>query len=88
MNIEQIVNVLAFTVYVAAARVDATPEQAAELRREILPLLDRYRAGEIHQDVIFRQVEQVMAPDWDPSGAWADQLDVLGFTRDDTGHTH
>lgn len=85
MNTEQIVQVLAFTVYVASARADAAPEQVADLRREVLPLLDRYRAGEIGPDVVFRRVDALMGPDWNPSGTWADQLDVLGFARDDTG---
>lgn len=80
-----IVQVLAFTVYVASARVDATSEQAAELRQEILPLLDQYRAGEIPEDVIFCKVEEIMGPNWRPSGDWLEQLDVLGFIRDDTG---
>ena len=85
MNIERLVDLLAFTVYAAAARVDATREQAAALREEILPLLDQYRAGEIPEDVIFCKVEEIMSPDWNPSGRWADQLDALGFARDDTG---
>lgn len=85
MNTDDLAGLLAFTVYVAAARSDATREQVAELRRTVLPLLDRFRAREIDQDVIFRQVEEAMGPDWNPSGTWAEQLDALGFARDDTG---
>lgn len=80
-----LVNFLAFVAYVASARSDATAEQAVGLRCDVLPLLDRYRAGEIPEDVIFRKVEEIMGSDWRPSGDWADQLDVLGFARDDTG---
>jgi hypothetical protein len=85
MNIDSFVDLFAFTVYVTAAKADATAEQAEALRATILPLLDRFRAGDIDEDVIFRQVDEVMGPDWNPAGAWADQLDALGFAREDTG---
>lgn len=88
MNTDSLVDLMAFTLYVGAARFDATRDQAALLRETVLPLLVQYQAGEIHQDVVFRQVEQVMGPDWNPSATWAARLDAMGFTRDSTGHTH
>jgi hypothetical protein len=82
---EKLTEVLAFVTYVSAARMDATREQAAELREKVLPVLDNYRNGLVAENAVLAVVDAVMGLDWHPTGAWAEQLDALGFTRDSTG---
>jgi hypothetical protein len=85
LNDEKLTEVLAFVTYVSAARMDATREQAAELREKVLPVLDNYRNGLVAENAVLAVVDAVMGLDWRPSGEWADQLTLLGFTREDTG---
>ena len=58
-------SLLGITMYVGAARADATPEQLEELRSRLSPFIEN-RVVEGIIDV----VNEVMGPDWKPSGPW------------------
>lgn len=72
---------LILVAYIAAARFVADPDQAEELKARVLPALERYRRYEIGEPEILELVDQIMGPDWQPTGEWAEQLVALGFTR-------
>lgn len=66
---------LAFTMYVAAANYDATPEQREELRFRIRPLLFQLKEESWVAEIIMRQLHEVMGLDWRPTGAWAQYIE-------------
>lgn len=83
----EVVKGLYLTLYIAAARADCVgdPEKASQLKSRVLPALGRYRVGDLSENEMFHLVDEVMGPDWEPSGAWKDHLDSLGFERAEHG---
>lgn len=57
---------LAFTLFVGAARYDATPEQASMMKAQIPPLLEAYKdtGDERH---VREAVHRIMGPQWMPN---------------------
>jgi hypothetical protein len=57
---------LAFTLFVGAARYDATPEQVSMLKAQVVPLLDGYK--ETGDETAVREaVHRIMGPQWKPN---------------------
>jgi len=78
---------LKMTLYVAAARAAARTDLArvSDLRRLVLPALDRYRAHEIDESAVMDLVDEAMGGAWELPEDFQDQLDALGFTRRNSG---
>lgn len=67
---------LAFTLFIGAARADATAEQVGRLRAEVMPLLDAYRVtGD--ESPVRQKVREIMGAGWEPTGDWAAQIGRL-----------
>jgi hypothetical protein len=57
---------LNFTLFVGAARQDATPEQVSMLRAQVTPLLDAYKdTGD--ETAVREAVHRIMGPQWKPN---------------------
>lgn len=67
---------LAFLMFVGAARADASPDQLAQLRERLPPLLDAYKA-EGNPRPTMEAVIDIMGPTWRPQGDWARQIDTF-----------
>ena len=67
---------LAFLMFVGAARADANPEQRTRLRDEIKPMLDGFRETG-NPEPTMRKVAEIMGEEWEPSGVWAEQIDLF-----------
>lgn len=77
---EAFARALAFVMFTAAAKADASPSQHARLRDEIPPLLKLYKAGTIQEDDVRRKIRKIMGPEWRPGpkwreGAWSVYID-------------
>jgi hypothetical protein len=71
---------MALVLYVGAARADARPEQFAELRDGMHPALDTYRdTGDTRP--LLDLVARVRGADWEPTGKWKRQIDLLQGRR-------
>jgi hypothetical protein len=76
---------LVLVMYIAAARSDCSPVEAALLRQELQGPLDDYRAGRYGEGDVIDIVNQIMPDGWTPSGEWRNQLEALGFTPGHSG---
>jgi hypothetical protein len=57
---------LAFTLFVGAARYDATPEQVSMLKAQIIPLLVAYKENG-DETAVREAVHRIMGPQWKPN---------------------
>ena len=64
-------------VLMSAALSDCSGHQAAQLREEMRPVLDRYREGDAELVDTARVVQHVMGPDWEPTGERGDYLRLM-----------
>lgn len=83
-QVNQIKAALILTLYVSAAKAAASIDQAAELRRRVLPELERYRAREIDEPEVMDLVDEVMG-EWEIPDDFAAYLGELGFNRNERG---
>jgi hypothetical protein len=67
---------MAFLLFIGAACADATPEQSAQLRERVKPLLGTYRTDGNPRPVL-ETVLEVMGPDWQPTGEWRAWIDKM-----------
>ena len=74
---------LVFTLYVGAARADASPEQLARLRSEFVPMLKGFREGTIDKKEMLTKVDEIMGKDWHVPEPWSTQIIRLVKGRDD-----
>jgi hypothetical protein len=77
MTVDGFVSALAFTTYVGAANWDATPEQRAALRDQVVPLLKAFKEDG-KEEAVFTAIRHVMGAAWRPSGDWAETLSSCG----------
>jgi hypothetical protein len=69
---------LVMTLLVGAARADASPAQVEQMRARIVPVM---RDQSVPYVEVRAVLQQIMGPDWAPSGDWAAQIDALGGVR-------
>jgi hypothetical protein len=67
---------LAFTLFIGAARADATVAQQEELTRVLTPLLVELRHTN-NAEEIMRTVQRVMGPTWAPGDEWRTMISNL-----------
>jgi len=69
--------VLKMVTFLGAARADATAEQLALLRSDVMPLMhgDYQQTGD--ETPIRKSVAGIMGYDWQPTGEWAAYLRKL-----------
>jgi len=76
MSFQSFAGPLAFTLFIGAARADATPAQRQALQERLMPLLPRYRS-EGDEGPIRAAVRDVMGVDWKPTGQWREWISKL-----------
>lgn len=69
---------LGFTLYIGAARADATPEQVDRLKTGVMSELDLYRRTGDDRP-IRKKILEIMGENWEPSGDWKRTIDALGL---------
>lgn len=73
-----VTDALVLTLYAAAARADATPEQVEALRRQVMPVLEGVYLATGDQTPVRAVIRSVMGQGWRPAGQWAEQIRRLG----------
>lgn len=68
---------LAFTIWVAAAIYDGTPEQRQRLQDEVRPMLKDLRDDKITIEPILDTVTDIMGEEWAPKNEWKAWIDKL-----------
>lgn len=76
MNQNHIADTLRVVTYITAAKADASAEQGQRLREERSEHLEAYRQGGPEQDIL-DWLQDVMGPDWKPSGEHGAFLETL-----------
>lgn len=78
MSVDPIRRAMVVLMFVGAANADATPEQRARLRDEVLPpLRDESIPARDAYVRAARVVVDVMGPEWRPAGEWDEWITAL-----------
>lgn len=54
------------TLWSISAKADATPEQLAEFKEKLPPVVAAYRARLVDEPAIYAVFREIMGPDWEP----------------------
>lgn len=77
MNSSHIAKALKLVTYVTASQYDADEEQSERFRKERPSRLEAYRDGELSEQDVISWINDVMGPDWKPSGEYGAFLEGL-----------
>ena len=77
MNPKTLAGWLAFTMYISAARADASAGQLFEMRRVITPAIEGLKRRDLTPEetrrllaIVLTRVQTIMGKDWQPQGEW------------------
>lgn len=68
---------LRLVLILGAARHDADVGQLTHLRQELPPAMEQYAAMRVQSDYIRCLIQDIMGPEWKPTGAWATAIERM-----------